>query len=262
MIVLEMQPGDRWVASASCVELQLDLPGGSLGGRCFFRNPDSTLADLVAPARELCDRVVDAMSDFWGCQGRHAACHKSCAACCRFLVPVSAPEALQMDRELGALPPARRSRVLQDVLASAKTILGRVEPALGRPEAPALEELSQWQKRLDVPCPLLRTDICSVYSRRPLACREHVTLVAAGLPHPVCGDESVQPARMPLSVASALGDLAADLDPAIPRAIFLAFWPLWVDQNRRLLNQTYPTADLLERLANLLQRQVRAYAAA
>jgi len=50
------------------------------------------LADIVPPARIICDKIVDTAIQQIRCSGNYIPCIKGCSACCSYLISLSAPE--------------------------------------------------------------------------------------------------------------------------------------------------------------------------
>jgi hypothetical protein len=90
-------------------------------------------------------------------EGFVPACRKGCSHCCHVLVYVTAPEALAIAGHIReTFTPQERERLDRAIEDYIATTTGMTEPErMGR----------------SVPCPLLVGGCCSIYDRRPIACR-------------------------------------------------------------------------------------------
>jgi Fe-S-cluster containining protein len=147
------------------------------------------LNDLLPLVRNLDDAIVQATLKSVEANGQKISCKRGCGACCRQLVAISTVDAQSLAELVAAMPPERqaviRARFDQRVgrLEDAG-LLDRGEPKgdralvikdCGSREA-SLQELSRRYFRLQMPCPFLEDESCSIYADRPMVCREyHVT---------------------------------------------------------------------------------------
>lgn len=121
------------------------------------RRMASILRDADAPRRasqaaEFAARLIDVTA------GSHvkqpAACGRGCHYCCRTLVTATAPEIFRLARAVKARPD-----MTARIQTAATTAPPTTAPHTARP-----------------PCPVLETEICSLYEARPLACRSLLSL--------------------------------------------------------------------------------------
>ena len=119
--------------------------------------------DRAAQAAELAAVMLDKTLSKMP-QAPAIACAKGCSYCCHVTVAVSAPEVFRI---------ARLLRARADDGPSGKSSIA--ERARAR-TAGSMEALVA----LRTPCPLLVDGDCSIYDMRPLACRQFVSMDAAG----------------------------------------------------------------------------------
>ncbi|TAJ32001.1 MAG: YkgJ family cysteine cluster protein [Nitrospirae bacterium] len=198
-------------------------------------------------------RTVDA--------GAAISCRKGCAACCRMLVPISAPEAFALRDSIQALPESRRATILQRV-TEART---RLEQAgllarlidLAETERQLLDDEFEATNRdyyaLRLPCPFLENEACSIYEDRPAACRELLVTTPAEL----CQDLARNPVR-PLPVAvrmsTALALWWSELVGGPARLIPLPLALEWADRHAAEGNRTWPGPQLLDKALDKVWR--------
>ncbi len=193
--------------------------------------------------------------------GRTISCHKGCAACCRMMVPLSAPEAFALKEVVASLPADRQQRIATR-LAQAKSLLlahGQWHRLLDLsettrpPDDEALEPINRDYYALRMPCPFLEDEACSIYDDRPAACRE--LLVTS--PAEWCQDMVNNPVEhlpVPVRIGPALGLLWAELTQTPARLIPLPLALDWADRHRRENHSTWPGTHLLDRALDTVWR--------
>lgn len=252
--------GPSQIHAATGQTFSLDLGGQRISLRLPIADGQVTLGQLVAPARAICDQMVDAIRHQAREHNHPVSCRKGCSACCRYLVPLSVPEALLLATEAATLaPPARTQGKL---LASARKLLRAGPPPVQDPAAPqqAAHSLSQWYARANMTCPFLSNSCCQIYAQRPLACREHL---AQSTPQACASHDGGRgsPVNCHMSVATALTDLAAELEGRPPEAVMLPLALPWWHENSRRNDARYSGEQAIARLVQLLQAQARRPAA-
>jgi len=198
--------------------------------------------------------------------GQKISCAKGCAACCRMLVPVSAPEAFALRDMVASLPDDRRQAIRRTVTDTS----ARLEQAgllkqlqqvaeTDRPIADdAMEPINRAYYALKLPCPYLENEVCSIYEDRPAACRE--LLVTS--PADWCQDMVNKPVRaipVPLRISTILGLLWSGLTGSPPRLIPLPLALDWADRHAAENRAGWKARDLLDKaldtIGKFLSRQ-------
>ncbi|MDH5741400.1 MAG: YkgJ family cysteine cluster protein, partial [Nitrospira sp.] len=144
--------------------------------------------------------------------GKAASCHKGCAACCRMLVPLSAPEAFALRDWVRSRPAEEQERIAHRFSESKVRLLshGIWRQLSSLCDAPlttndvAIEGVNRMYYALRLPCPFLEEEICTIYDERPAACRE--LLVTS--PPMQCDDLTktpIEPVSVPIQVSTVLG---------------------------------------------------------
>ncbi|MGC9453902.1 MAG: YkgJ family cysteine cluster protein [Phycisphaerae bacterium] len=235
------EPGD------SCTEFSLPVGGGFLNVRLFAPKGKTAVGAVMPAARALADEQVRLLRERLVADGEHVPCKPGCSACCRFLVPISPPEAVRLIDELAKLPRARRKAFHLSFARSAMRIRAAGPP----PASHGLAAISRWYANLHLDCPLLQDDLCSIYPLRPLACREFLATHSAELcarPDPA----DCQAVSPPVSIAEAIANLWGELDADNAGPVLLPLSPAWALRNAAPLRKTFPTVELAERLAGIL----------
>jgi Fe-S-cluster containining protein len=93
-------------------------------------------------------------------QGSPVACRGGCASCCTIRVAATAPEIFNITRQIRRFPDQVSSDLTRKILAADR----------------ATRRLDQQQRMASsLICPLIESDLCIIYSVRPLACRGHAS---------------------------------------------------------------------------------------
>lgn len=185
--------------------------------------------------------------------GHTVSCHKGCAACCRMLVPMSAPEAFSLANRIDRLEQPERDRLLakldlaQQQLARAGVLtqLSALAESSDPPNDEAMEPLNRAYYALRMPCPFLENEACSIYEDRPAACRE----LAVTSPATDCQDmtsQTIRPVPVALRISTALSLLWADLTGTTPRLIPLPLAVTWAKQHHAEHTRRWAGTEIFE----------------
>ena len=178
---------------------------------------------MLPVVHAIADAVVRLTGEYLAEAGTPITCGPGCAACCRKLVPISAIEARHLRALVDALPDTRRA-VVEARFEAARA---RLEAAglLSRLDRDGLSgeeivELSGPYVDLWLDCPFLEEERCTVYAKRPAACREYLVVSPPPSCFPDSPEADVERVQLPRSVSNAL----AGLEPAgwVPLARALA----------------------------------------
>ena len=193
--------------------------------------------------------------------GRQISCGKGCAACCRMLVPVSAPEAFALKHYVLTLPEERRHALMSKLAdthvrlqqAGLLDRLMEVAEDDGPRSDDELEPINQDYYALRLPCPFLENECCSIYDHRPSACRELLVTT----PPELCLDlahNPVQPLPVSIRMSTALAMLWSDLTASPGKLIPLPIALLWADRHTDEHDRRWPGMVLLEKALDQVGR--------
>lgn len=186
--------------------------------------------------------------------GNTPSCRKGCAACCRMLVPLSAPEAFALRDWVRSRPTGQQDRIAARFAESKSQLLShgiwqRLSELCDAPEQSnddALEVMNREYYALGMPCPFLEEEVCAIYEERPAACRE--LLVSS--PPERCDDlinNPVDPISAPILVSTVLGLLWQELMKSPTRLIPLPVALDWAKCHEEENQQTWKGVELLDR---------------
>jgi Fe-S-cluster containining protein len=182
--------------------------------------------------QNLTDRIVQEATEAVERKGAKISCQKGCGACCRQLVPISRMEAYHIRDLVAGLPEPRRTEIRARFAAARRRLqeAGLLEK-LQQPERARFEDIAPigmgyWA--LQIPCPFLEDEACSIHPDRPLACREYlVTSPAENCARP--SETGVQGVRLAGKVSFVIARLdereASQVLPHVP----LILAPEWAD---------------------------------
>lgn len=192
----------------------------------------ASAATLLPIARNLSGHVVERITASLEQEGRSISCRKGCAACCRHLPSIAIAEARAIHRLVASMPEDRRS-VIRARFAAANERMDQAGllamlVARDRKLPVSAEELGMRYFELQIACPFLEDELCTIHSDRPLACRHHlVTSPAAHCANPESG--AVDGVTMPIKTSRALSladpETSNDAQKLLPLTLALD----WVD---------------------------------
>lgn len=178
-----MSKDAKVVTAAIKATVELQIAGRPLRLEVPVPAGPARLSELLPFLRELTDAFVAFAVENAQDQGATLSCRKGCGACCRQLVPIAEIEARRLREVVARLPDARRA-TLEARFAAARLRLQQAGllDKLAMPNQVRDEEvdaLGLAYFHLGIPCPFLEDESCSIYSERPLACREYLVLSPA-----------------------------------------------------------------------------------
>ena len=193
------------------------------------RVPVGTLLPLV---RHLADIVVDAAVAECGERGVSISCKKGCGACCIQAVPTAPAEARAIRDLVEELPEPRRAAVRERFLAGRERLAeaGLLDTFLdtSRLNDSEIHELGREYLSLQIPCPFLEDQACSIHSQRPVRCREY--LVTS--PPKFCAGPEAQAitrVRLPAEVLRSMLAVGRETACGKARWVPLIVAPEWAD---------------------------------
>ena len=138
-----------------------------------------------------------------GCSKGLERCGPGCGACCKQLVPVTDPEIGYLQRLVSSLPVDLRSLIRKRAEQATSALGGmNVDPheLCNRTKSDLRAFGVKWFG-LDIACPFLVDESCSIYEHRPLICREYAVTsppVECGTP----GSRLIRRLARPVSIWS------------------------------------------------------------
>lgn len=229
--------------------VELNTPDGPLRGKVQVDTGPMALSELVPTAYELTGIVAARANRKQEAVGKTISCRAGCAACCRQMVPLSAPESFYLMDRIEEMDPIQRAWLMGrfesivEELEAEDMIGAMLDIMVGADES---RSLNKKYFAMQLPCPFLVDEACSIYAHRPVACREYnVTSPAAWCRDPF--GFGVEKVPMPLPLSAPLAWLTAELTGEPPALIPLTLVPGWVAEHPELRTRTWPGLDLFKR---------------
>ncbi|HJQ56947.1 MAG TPA: YkgJ family cysteine cluster protein [Vineibacter sp.] len=221
---------------------------------------DVTAIAMLPTFRAFTEAVVARAIAESEAQGKPVSCRAGCGACCRHQpVPISTIEARRIAALVDAMPEPRRSAVRARFAAADDRIREWYE-SVGPASAaarPIVDERYASFFEAGIACPLLEDDSCSIYTERPLVCREY--LVTS--PAENCArleEAGVAVEALPrVFAAGALDTLLSDETPPSPSNILLAQALRWTAEHPEQDRPARPAEQWLQRFFQRLGGQPR-----
>ncbi|MDO8302456.1 MAG: YkgJ family cysteine cluster protein [Sedimentisphaerales bacterium] len=239
---------------STIIGLDLDIFGTQLEFS-LAAGGDARLADIVPAARVICGKITETVLEHIHLSGSCVPCRKECAACCNYLVPLSAPEIFRFRQEIFPRAKYVPDTMLRTYLLAARRLISHRPPQDAFRNPDDLSALSHWYASLNLTCPFLYSRQCSIYHQRPLACREHfVTGFARG-----CRGNSskAQAIELPVQMGNILCRLTkelCDVDDTVMMPLALA----WYEENKHLDERTWPAATIAKLFVEIAEETVLA----
>jgi Fe-S-cluster containining protein len=232
------------------ITMSIETPDGRLPP-ATVQVPDMPLgvADLVPPMQQLCNGVVALALRREIQGGARLSCGKGCGVCCCQLVPLAAPEAFYLFEYVRALSSERRRTVTARFarIREAMERAGLVERLRKLEVTLEHRALAQDYWRLQVPCPFLEENSCSIHPLRPFSCSEYnVTSPPALCANPF--DNPIRKIRIPRSMTTAMARLAAELYEGPLALIPMSLALEWAEEHNHLRGRTWLGVWLFNRM--------------
>lgn len=242
-------------------EVALNTPAGRLTTAIDVPTGLIPITAIVPVTRRLGEEATQLEAQQAVEAGQTISCKMGCAACCRMLVPLSAPEAFALRDYVGQLPADRRTPLLNRI-SDTKDRLSReglwdqlndvAEASKPVPDE-ELDPINRSYYELRIPCPYLENELCSIYEARPAACRELLVTSPAEL----CQDQILNPVTpLPVSMrmSSILGLAWGVLIDSPPRLIPLPMALEWAEQHEGESRRVWPGSALLDQVLEQMWR--------
>ena len=239
--------------------VEMQTPAGAIREIVAVPTGFIPISEIVPLMRNLGGQAQKLEIDKVENAGAAISCQKGCAACCRMMIPTSPPEAVLIRAHIDSLEPQQRSMIRSRMQATQRRLQqagldGSLKELAFSPTQVTdahLEPLNQAYYDLQIPCPFLEDDVCSIYEQRPSACRE--LLVTS--PPEWCRNFAKQPVAaisMPFRMSTILSHLWAGYQGGPIRLIPLPYILDWGRQSESMTQTTMPGPKLLQRALEMM----------
>ena len=231
-------------------EVKFTTPLGPIRGQVAIDTGPMRLVDLVPTAYELTNILVKLAALREDKAGRSISCGPQCGVCCCQMVPLSPPEAFYLVDLLDSMDSCHRQVLLDRFEALVRELKRRnMVQELLAPEYSDDQGLAIAKEyfRLQMPCPLLVKESCSIHPNRPVACREYNVTSPPELCAEAAIDSSgIAKVPMPLPLSAPLARLTAQLTGTKARLIPLVLAPAWAAEHEGLRKRQWPGIELFQ----------------
>jgi Fe-S-cluster containining protein len=227
------------------------------------------LSEFVFGLFPLTERLVGMAVRTAQQDGRTVSCRAGCGACCRQAVPVSLPEAFLLYEYCAGQPKERRDALLarfasaRATLAASSVTERSIQPGSHGTKEMIAIALEYFQ--LNLACPFLESESCSIHAFRPMSCREHlVTSPAEDCRIPlikrgelIFDNPAIRPVLAPASLTFALASLYGELEGGEPAYVPLVLALERAAESRTAREKKHAAADLFSAFFRILERLLR-----
>jgi Fe-S-cluster containining protein len=215
-----------------------------------------SIREFLPMLQNLTDWVMGSLSRQAQAEGRQISCKAGCGACCRQAVPISEEEALSLIELLSAMPKERQTSVLARFEAALMRLkeAGLLEKLCAVPEFSSREDrqsIGIEYFKLNIPCPFLENESCSIHPDRPLSCREYlVTSPAESCSSP--GPQRIAPVDVPHRLSNLFFRLEGDAEKKTTRWLPLILALEAASRLRERPETKFPGKQLMETVVQYL----------
>jgi Fe-S-cluster containining protein len=220
---------------AVTVEFSVAVGDGKFKATAVVPAGQTNLTQILPVIQSLDDSFIQGVSAQLAAVGKPVSCKVGCTHCCHQLIALNIFEAEALTTWFRTLPEPRQQQLVERfhqalLKLSAAGLIDRMVNEEWFVESNTARQLAVDYLYKRVPCPFLEEGACSIYSMRPLICREYMVTS----PPENCYDPAnleTEPVRMPLYFSRTLHSIAADLEHDPRGWIPLVFLFGWMKAN-------------------------------
>lgn len=261
IVLLENKPDVRSNNTNFCrtVSFELDIDGLPAAFDLGVTEGKMRLSDLVIPARQISDKIVEIVRKQMSKKGGIIPCRKACSACCSYLVSLSVPESIRLMNDISRKPKHQKRKLFRNCLLHARNIIKhRIPDTLLTDERKDNEGefrlISAWYRDLNLECPFLSEGSCAIYQHRPLACREHLV---TGSPEGCSGKKhKAELVKLPVKMTNVLAELTGRLEKKETEAVIVSLVPPWYHTNQNRDEKKWSSEYIAEKFAEVIKEAV------
>jgi len=235
------------------IDVQLEFFDEPIHVRIGFRDSPATLADITPVARALSTKIMGCVEKKTIRSGFAIPCHKGCGLCCQYLISLSVPEAFRLVRETMMMRLVQREKIMNRCFEISQWLQKQLRNYYTAKKSSngdnlnprQLKEIAEWYFKEEISCPFLHNNMCTIYSLRPMVCREHLV---AGSTSP-CGNNGTSNSpkvQVPVRIEIALKLMTSKLEQTRQESIVLPCIFDWFLNNKERCNRTWPAKMLVE----------------
>ena len=236
------------------LEINLETKFGKLRGTIPVPSQGMQLSEFAFNSLALDERLINMAVASEAKAGRNVSCQKGCGACCRQAVPVSPAEAWMLADLVQSFPEEKKAKVLARFTQAMEKLAehGFGDRSLNsKATDQEILNLGLDYFRLQIPCPFLEDESCSIHPYRPSSCREYlVSSAPANCSNP--GEGKLEPIPLATSLTEALSKLCAMIMGTEPQVIPMTLALQWAAEKKEEGKQKYDAMLLFTALVEIL----------
>ncbi|MCU7917472.1 MAG: YkgJ family cysteine cluster protein [Candidatus Thiodiazotropha sp. (ex Epidulcina cf. delphinae)] len=166
---------------AETIEAEIRIGSESVRLSARISNDPVYLHEMLPLFQNLTNKIVEIGVKEAEARGKRISCRNGCGACCSQLVPVGEAEGVALLDLIDVMPAARqteiRARFLRNMTVLRQAgLLENLDRAVISNDRERLRAIGIDYFKLNMPCPFLENQSCSIHPSRPLSCREFLVV--------------------------------------------------------------------------------------
>ena len=163
------------------VEAEIRVGNHSIRFSAQLVNETVQLHELLPLFQSITEKIVEIAIAEVREKGKSISCRSGCGACCSQLVPISKAEGAILLKLIESMPAEKQGQVRSRFAANMAVLnehglLETLEKATSNHDKKELKALGLTYFGLNLPCPFLQNQSCSIHPQRPLSCREYLVV--------------------------------------------------------------------------------------
>ena len=260
-IVLLDEPTPSFVQKTNKIKifnLKLQIYREIITAEIAVKDCLAKLAVIVPLLRMLSVKINQAIHRQAIDNGLSIPCHKGCASCCYFLIPLSVPEALCLVGEIMLMPLAQYENLKRHWDRIGDQMREQLPKNLSPPytndiSCSQLKKISNWYTLQKQPCSFLQKNVCTIYRQRPLVCRDFL-VTGSSLQCQLGKVSTKATVKMFPTFIHVLRQLTNEFVQESQNIILLHNLFDWYAENHALYNRTWPAPMIVERFLDILMK--------
>ena len=174
------------------------------------------------------------------------------------MIPLSIPEIFSLNQRILTMSPESRYKIQKALLDAAGKILKEKPENLDTGESTQnssqiqLNQLNKWYASLEMQCPFLSDNLCSIYHQRPLACGEHIVTSIPSFCK-IKSNNAPEVIELPISILETLALMTAELLQSKSEAVMLPLALPWAQENLDLAQRSWPAKTMVEKFVQIVK---------
>lgn len=238
-------------------ELKLKVGAENLTARGRISSAPLRVADFLPVVHSISNAVGASVARRQDKAGKPISCRAGCAACCRQPVPIGEAEAIQLMELVDEMPEEQQARVRRRFteahrILEENDLLDELREIVQEKNPQARQEFALRYFKLQIPCPFLEDENCTIHPVRPLACREY----SVTSPPAQCSDpnpDQIKMVKLPYKLSYLVYRLGDGVGEDAPRWTPLILALESAEQYREDPPPSYPGKLLFENFIRLLK---------